>query len=152
MQTWSLRLSTTSQSPNDKGAVVEDLRFFFEDYGARFSELASGQSSRHAVLLDYYAVPSSLVSASGDRVMLSAEAVTGYGGVGEHVERLRSDGFVSTSLTGIAITLANPRSAVVEASWLRRYSSGEALDFNAIYILTHGVKGWRIITVIEKAA
>jgi hypothetical protein len=138
------------QSPKDEEERVKDLTFWFSEYSAAFAELASNMKIDNGAILNYYAAPVRIVGSACDMVMLSPEAITGYGGVGAELALLRRSGLVAATITDLSVKLINKRGAIIEATWQRRFLTGEAYSIRRVYIVVHGPAGWRITTVVEQ--
>jgi hypothetical protein len=138
------------QSTKDGEERVSDIRSLFAKYSVAFAELASNMRNDNGALLDYYTTPARIVGLDSDMVMLSPEAITGYGGVGAELELLRRRGLVGTTITDLSVNLINMRGAMVEVTWQRSFLTGESYSISQVYIVVHEPPGWRITTVIEQ--
>jgi len=138
-------------APNESD-IVSDVREFFVQYGATFVELATGKRSDVSALLEFYGAPLRFVGATFDMVMQNDADIVGAGGMGGEIDHLHRDGFGASELDKCDIEVLNPRAVLVDAAWLRRDESGALTSrFCVIYLMIHGINGWRVTSAISLA-
>ncbi len=141
-------MSGNGRSSGELDTVKDGIRSWFIRYNSAFEELALKERSINLEILQFYNVPSFIIAPHRDMVMLSAEAVSGYGGVGAELDQLRRDGFVSSSMSALTIQIVNDRGAILDATWERLYSGGEITIVRAVYVISGVLEDWRIAAVL----
>jgi hypothetical protein len=145
---WRKYLSRNGISSKYLETVKDGIASWFAKYNVSFEELAIMERSVNVALLKFYNVPSMIIAPHRDLIMLSAEAVTGYGGVGAELDRLRRDGFVSSVMAEMTIQVINERGAILDVSWERSYSDGHSETVRAAYVISGALEDWRIAAVL----
>ena len=139
-------------SAMNEARIVAELHQLFEQYGPTFVDLATGKRSDVDALLAFYGAPLRYIGPTFHIVMKDDATITGPDGMGGEIERLRQANFAGSTLDKCDIRVLNSRAALVDASWLRRDTSGEIMArFAVLYLMALTTEGWRITSVINTA-
>ena len=143
---------TRTASAAADSRIVAEIRAFFARYGSTFVDLAVGKRSDMDALLAFYGAPLRYIGPTFHIVMKDDATITGPDGMGGEIERLRQANFAGSTLDKCDIRVLNSRAALVDASWLRRDTSGEIMArFAVLYLMALTTEGWRITSVINTA-
>ena len=145
--------SVQDQTENlpDFDALKMQVATWFSSYVQVLSDLASCDRPDTTALLDYYVAPARIVGRTADMVMRTADAITGFGGVGGKVESLRRCGLTKATTTALNIHPLSLRAAIVEAAWQGQFLTGATEVERFAYVIVLGANGWRINTVIKQS-
>ena len=137
----------------DESTIVSDIHQVFERYGPTFVELAVGNRSDVAALLNFYGAPMRFVGDTFHLVMKDDAAIIGRDGVGGELDRLHQAHFGASTLEKWDVKVLNRQAALVDALWMRRDAAGATMErFTVKYLITLTTEGWRITSAITTSA
>jgi hypothetical protein len=137
----------------NESKIVSDIHDAFERYGPTFVELAAGNRSDVAALLNFYGAPMRFVGDTFHLVMKDDAAIIGRDGVGGELNRLHQAHFGASTLEKWDVKVLNRQAALVDALWMRRDAVGATMErFTVKYLVTLTTEGWRITSAITTSA
>jgi hypothetical protein len=132
--------------------IVAEIHALFEHYGPTFVDLANGKRSDLKALLDFYGAPLRFIGSNFHMAMKDDDAITGEGGIGGEIRRLRLAHFAGSTLDKCDIKVLNAQAALVDAVWLRLDSAGAVARFSVMYLVARTPEGWRITSAVDLSA
>ena len=131
----------------DPDTVPAEVRAWYEDYFATFAGLARGESSDLEPLVDYFAIPLTVIMDS--RYLAIADRSAARGLLGDQVEQLRRARYARTAIHRLEVRALNDRAALIEGSFSRHDDQGdEFARLGAAYLAAKTDGGWRFAALI----
>jgi hypothetical protein len=135
-------LRESTENP-DVPASARVLRKWFNRYTDTAGALVTGDRGDLPSLLEFYAVPLTIVTDDDHLVLPDSAAV--LRAMRSTVDTLRDAGYVRTLTHRLDVHVLNERSAIVEGVFSRVTATGAVLArFGAVEVLVRTAIGWRI--------
>jgi hypothetical protein len=126
--------------------IAADVRGWYGDYLTAFTRLARGENSDLESLLQYYAVPSTIISDNHYLAFADRSALLGYWGT--LIGQLRQTKYARSDVQRLDVRSLNPRAALIEGTFSRHDSAGNEIErFGTVYLAAKTDQGWRFVTV-----
>jgi hypothetical protein len=131
----------------DPGALVAEVRAWYDGYFRIFARLGRGESSDLEALADLFATPTILVT--DERCLTVADRAGLLRVLGDQVEQLRRAGYSRSDTHRLEVRALNERAALVEGTFSRHDEQGrEYARLGAAYLVTRTDAGWRFAAVV----
>jgi hypothetical protein len=128
-------------------AIPTEVREWYDRYVVTFTRLARGDSSDLEAMLEFYAVPLTVISDSGYQTFADRASLLSFWG--EHIEQARRAHYAGSTIHHLDVRALNTRAALVEGAFSRHDSQGhEYARFGATYLAGKTIHGWRFTALI----
>jgi hypothetical protein len=131
----------------DPGAVVAEVRAWYDGYFRAFARQARGESTDLEALADVYATPTSFVT--DDRCLTVADRAGLRRVLGDQVDQLRRAGHARTDTHRLEVRALNARAALIEGTFSRHDGRGrEYARLGIAYLVLRTDAGWRFTALL----
>jgi NTF2-like protein (DUF6841) len=135
----------------DPDAVSAEVRAWYDGYVATFAGLARGESADLEPLVDFCAIPLTVIM--DNRYLAIADRSAARSLLGNQVEQLRRAKYARTVIHRLEVRALNERAALIEGAFSRHDDQGnEFARLGAAYLAARTDGGWRFAALIITGA